>query len=425
MVMRALTRELANALQQGFFEFTRVQTSARPPHYQMMGRRRMVRAVGEADHALAEIEASFDFLLDVTPVNTEEAWEEFCRSGRKQTPALRYRMLAVDPELGKRRLYDLPLERLEDPVLALLLRDKRRDLDRQLGLLEDRDGPRFLPGSVQLYGGVEDSLLGEAETILRAVPASSELEANPRCDADGFAARARAELAAYRAPLEAKVHIRDDIPSLMVSHGDLLVPRRLMLGARRIEAVLQHEIGTHIVTYQNGRSQALRVFAGGLAGYEALQEGLAMFAEYMAGGLSRSRLRLIAARVLAVRRLIEGATLPDVVVELTDGRRMPARAAFGVAIRVFRGGGLTKDAIYLRGLLQVLDYLAKDGAVEPLLIGKIAIDQVPLVEELMRRQVLTAPRLRPRWLDAPEGPDRLARARAGLRPIDLIARGHA
>lgn len=423
MVLRALARDLAGALQKGFFEFTRVQTPARPDHYQMMGRRRMVRSVREADRALAEIEASFDFLLDVTPVNTDEAWDEFCRSGRARAPALRYRMLAVDPELGKRRLYDLPLERLEDPVLALLLRDKRRELDRQLGLLEERDGPRFLPGSIQLYGGVDDALLREALAILAEVPAASSPAGGPTCDAAVLAARARGELDHYRRlhpALAATVHLRDDIPSLIVSHGDLLVPRRIAVAARRVDALIQHEVGTHVLTYENGRAQPLVVLASGLAGYEALQEGLALFAEHLAGGLDEKRLRLVAARAIAVRRLVEGATLPDLVAELTERHGIPARGAFGVALRVFRGGGLTKDAIYLRGLLQLLDYLAGGGALEPLLVGKIALDQVPLVEELLARGVLRAPPLRPRWLDAAGAPARLARARAGMRPVDLV-----
>ena len=59
-------------------------------------------------------------------------------------------------------------------------------------------------------------------------------------------------------------------------------------------------------------------------------------------------------------------------------------------MRVFRGGGLTKDAIYLRGLLQLLAHLARGGALEPLLVGKIALDHVPLVEELVLREVLRA-----------------------------------
>ena len=424
-VLRVLTGELARALQRGFFEFTRVQTPARPEHYQMMGRRRLVRAVREADQALTETGRSFDFLLDVSPVNFHEAWQEFHRSGHRRAPALRYRPLAVDPELVKRRLYDLPLERLEDPVLALLLREKRRELDRQLGLLEDRDCPAFLPGSIQLYGGVDDTLLAEAIAILDALPAAPPaLVSSDSCGADQFAARAGAEIEHYRAILPAlasAVKLRDDVPTVMVSHGDLLVPRALSVAAGRVAPLLQHEVGTHVVTHANGHSQPLAVLGTGLAGYEALQEGIALFAEHLAGGLDERRLRIIAARVVAVRRMIEGADLPAVVAELCERHGITRRSAFGVAMRVFRGGGLTKDAIYLRGLLQLLSHLAAGGSIEPLLAGKIAIDHVPLVEELIRREVLRPPPLRPRWLDGEAAEARLARARKGLRPLDLVA----
>jgi hypothetical protein len=110
---------------------------------------------------------------------------------------------------------------------------------------------------------------------------------------------------------------------------------------------------------------------------------------------------------VAVHRLCEGASFPAVVAELTDRHGLSVRAGFGIAIRVFRSGGLTKDAIYLRGLLQLLDHFAAGGAVEPLLVGKVALDQVPLVGELLRRQVLRPPPLRPRWLDAPRAEARL------------------
>ena len=423
-VLRALTAELARALHRGFFEFTRVQTPARPEHYQMMGRRRLVRAVREADSALTEIGRSFDFLLDVSPVNVREAWQEFRRSGGVKAPAFRYRTLVVDPEMVKRRLYDLPLERLEDPVLALLLREKRRELDRQLGLLEERDRPGFLPGSLQLYGGVDDALLAEALAILDALPASQAPEPRESCGSDEFAARARAEIDHYRSQhptLASKVTLRDDVPAVMVSHGDVLVPRGMTIAAGRVTPLLQHEVGTHVVTHANGQSQPLCVLEAGLAGYEALQEGIALFAEHLAGGLDARRLRVIAARVVAVRRMIEGADLPAVVTELCERHGIGRRSAFGLAMRVFRGGGLTKDAIYLRGLLQLLAYLAAGGSFEPLLVGKIAIDHVPLVEELVRRDVLEPAPLRPRWLEGEGAAGRLSRAGEGLRPLDLVA----
>jgi uncharacterized protein (TIGR02421 family) len=430
-VLQALSRELTHALQLGFFEFTRVQTPARPEHFHMMGRRRVVRAVRESDAALAAIGRSFDFLLAVTPLNTDAAWEQFRASGYAVTPTFHYRMLTVDPERGKRELYALPLDRLEDPVLALLLRDKRRELDRQLGLLEDRDTPRFLHGSLQLYEPVDDALLAEALAILEAIPGgvaspgSRAVRDASRCDAVMLAARAQQELAHYRGmypALSATIEIRDDVTSLIVSNGNLLIPRKIDVPARRVDALLQHEVGTHVVTYANGSAQPLRILAAGLAGYEALQEGLAMFAEHLAGGLDGDRLRLVAARMIAVRRIVEGASFSSVFGELVDEHRMTPRAAFGIAVRVFRGGGLTKDAIYLRGLVQLLDRLRTGQDLTPLLVGKLGFEQIPLVEELLQREIVRAPLLRPRWLDAPATASRLSRAHAGIRPIDLVDR---
>jgi uncharacterized protein (TIGR02421 family) len=203
-----------------------------------------------------------------------------------------------------------------------------------------------------------------------------------------------------------------------------LIPRRIVVSGHRVEALLQHEVGTHVVTYANGAAQPLRILAAGLAGYEALQEGLAMFAEHLAGGLDGDRLRLVAARVIAVRRLVEGASFAAVFGELVDEHRMSPRTAFGVAVRVFRGGGLTKDAIYLRGLVQLLDRLRAGQDLTPLLVGKLGFEQIPLVEELLQREIVRAPSLRPRWLDAPATAARLARAHAGIRPIDLVDRPH-
>lgn len=423
-VARALARELTVALQRAFFEFARVQTKMSPAHFHMLGRRRFVRAVRAADVALAEIDASFDFLLAVTPVNTDAAWQEFCASHRTITPTLHYRMLELDPALGKRQLYAVPLDHLEDPVLAQLLHDKRRELDHQLGLLEDRDTPRFLYGSLQLYGEVEDELLGEALAILRDTPAATSPDGSDgaRCDAAGFAARARAELDHYRRELPTlatTISIRDDIGSLVVSHGNMLIPSTLDVPGRRVEALLQHELGTHVVTYLNGCAQPLRVLASGLAGYEALQEGLAMFVEFLVGGLDVDRLRLIAARVVAVRRFVERVAFPRIVAELVDEHRLAPRTAFTVALRVARGGGLTKDAIYLRGLRQLLAYLRAGNPLAPLLVGKLALDQIPLIEELLRREVLRPAVVEPRWLAAPGAAARLSRAAAGMRTIDL------
>ena len=111
---------------------------------------------------------------------------------------------------------------------------------------------------------------------------------------------------------EATVELRDDLPAgLLVSGGRLLISRSTSMTRRRLNALLSHEIGVHLLTYFNGSAQGLRLFRTGLAGYEGVQEGLAVLAEYLVGGMTTERLRLIAARVVACAAMLEGASFQD------------------------------------------------------------------------------------------------------------------
>ena len=424
LVFRALRRQLSRALQRAFYQYARSNTTADPAHRHALGRRALVKAVWTADRGLAEVSDAFDFLLQVTPVNTERAWTAFKRTRFERMPQFLYRPRTVAPSLLKRSLYAVPLERVDDPVIAQLFREKQAELDRQLTMLLDRETPRFIHGSLQLFGGVDDATLQLATDLLSRLPTRSRDDASPTfADAMLLAGRAEAELAYLRhayPTLSARVEVRDDIHGLMVSEGNLLIGRRTKIPSSRVDALLQHEVGTHVLTYHNGRAQPLRQLYAGLAGYEELQEGLAVLAEYLVGGLSRPRLRLLAARVVAVRRMIDGASFVDVFRELDRDLDFAQYTAFMTTMRVFRGGGLTKDAVYLRGLRALLRYLAKGGSLEMLLIGKIGAAHAPIIKELVLRKVLQPAPLRPRYLESPAALARLERVRTKSSIFDLI-----
>jgi uncharacterized protein (TIGR02421 family) len=179
-------------------------------------------------------------------------------------------------------------------------------------------------------------------------------------------------------------------------------------------------VGTHVLTYHNGKAQKLRLLATGFAGYDSLQEGLAVLSEYLVGGLSRPRLRLLAGRVVAARCLVDGASFVDTFRVLRKEHGFANRIAFTITVRVYRGGGLTKDAVYLRGLQQILDYLAGGGELEPLFVGKIAAQHVPIVRELTWRGVLIKAPLTPRFMRQSESLQRLQRLRRGVNVVDLV-----
>src|SRR5690606_40055517 len=108
--------------------------------------------VWDIDEKLAEYSNLFDFLLLVTPINTQDAWRSFAKSKYHSNPVFHYRPMPIDPELIKRKLYNLPIEDIADPTIAYLFRDKRKEVDRMLNMLSERDKPDFLYTSQQLYG---------------------------------------------------------------------------------------------------------------------------------------------------------------------------------------------------------------------------------------------------------------------------------
>ncbi len=374
----------------------------------------------EIDARLAEIERAVDLLLGTTPVNAADAWADFERSDFATAPTLRLRPLDFEPDLVRRDLYGLEIENVADPALHTLFRAKRDEIARQITALEDRDTSRFVYGSLQLYGGVSRSLRSAAEELLEIIPAQAA--STESVTAGAFAEAAAAEFGRYRAvypDFPVRIEVRADISELMVSFGRLLIPEAAAVRADRVAPLLHHEVGTHVVTYQNGARQPLTLLTIGLPGYDETQEGLAVLAEYLTGGLDPRRLRVLAARVVAADRMLEGAGFLEIFESLRADYRIPTRTAWSIAIRVVVGGGSVKDAIYLRGITRLLEFLAEGSSLDVLFVGKFALDHVPLIQDLLERELLQPPWVRPRWLDVPGAEERLDRLRAGASVTDL------
>jgi len=424
LVLQSLRRGLSRVYKKSFYEFTHDYTAHRPPHYHSLGPRALVKAVWTADQELADISNKFDLILGVTPTNTNKAWIAFKRSKFQKSPVLHYRPLPIDPFLLKRHLFDVRIEHIEDPALMHLFYDKQTELERMINLLAERETKKFVYTSLQLYGVVDNKLISSAKEVLEHISPKKDDDGNRRfLDATAFAIQAEEEISYLRMTrpeIKSSVEIRDDIVGLMVSRGNLLIGNEVKIPAYRATAALSHEVSTHILTYLNGRAQKFKHLYVGLPGYEELQEGLAVLSEYLVGGLSGSRLRLLAARVMAVNLFLEGASFIEAfrVLEGTYGFR--SRTAFNITVRVFRGGGFTKDMVYLRGLINLLAYLKKGGDLDILFVGKFALSHVRLIQELQLRHVLGPPPLRPSYLNNPKSRECLEKVRGGITLMEII-----
>ena len=426
-VFDRLQDDLTLALRQSAYEFATVQTTLEAEHVGELGRRRLIEPIPEVDRRLADLAVLADPLLAVTPVDVDVAWEQFHADRFERAPHFHYRPLTVDPDLVKRSLYELPIEAVEDPTLAGLFRDKRHELDAQLDLLLRRDTPAFLPSSLTLYGRPDGSLVDLARRVVSAVAelAPDGATRSPRrvVEAPAFATEARTELRRLqeRAPeVVLDVDIRDDVTGLMVDNGRLLVGAGLRVDSARVDALVQHEVGTHVLTWVNGGRQPLEILRVGLPHYDETQEALAVVAEFAVGGLTPGRLATLAGRVLAAGCLVDGASFVETFRFLRTESGFGPERAFEVTARTHRAGGLTKDLVYLRGLQRLLDHLGRSGSMDLLLVGKVSLDYLPVVEELRTRRVLVPPALQPRWLAWPGSEARLQALQTGLDVEDLI-----
>lgn len=402
LLLRELRSQFSKAIRKGFFEFIRRHTSFSVSNSQMLGTTTLEKNVFNIDERLAHYSNMFDFLLLVTPINTDEAWNDFKKQRYTKQPAFHYRPMPIDPEIIKRALFNLPIEEISDPTIAFLFRDKRKEIDRMLNMMTEREKPDFIHSSLQIFGPVEDRLLDIAKAILIAIEPPVNVKNKQFIYAEEFAAMAEAELQWLKqqdASVSTAVRIRDDIEGILVSRGTLNINHNFRVSRDRASALIQHEIGTHVVTYYNGKAQPLKLFYIGVPGYEELQEGLAVFAEYLMGGLTLNRIRTLAARVITVDLRISGKSFIYAFQHLTEKYKFTPRMAFSIVTRVYRGGGLTKDAVYLKGLLNILDYIKKGKNLSALLLGKIRQDYLPIVQELIHRKILTDTNIKPRFLE--------------------------
>lgn len=174
--------------------------------------------------------------------------------------------------------------------------------------------------------------------------------------------------------------------------------------------LLQHEAFVHSLTALNGREQTvLPSLAMASPRTTCTQEGLAVFAEQITGSIDIARMKRVSLRIEAIARALDGADFLQVFDYFHDAGQDPGES-FASAQRVFRGvpltGGhaFTKDAVYLRGLIDVHTFFRRALAQQQLprcrhlFAGKMTLDDVHRFAPLFEAGALAAPRWLPPWL---------------------------
>ena len=229
-----------------------------------------------------------------------------------------YRELIVDPGIIDARLKAIDVSSVEDATLGDLLRAKKKRLKTKLDMLRARNTPGFLPLSIEQYGAAGRVLpSGPGDPRSRPVPVGG---GGDRVDAvqSAGAGQDRARHSQLIQP-DIDVHVAGQT---RCHRGHCVRTRtrglRHPVPASRVRRAPPARGRTDLVTYVNGSHQPNTVDGHGLAGYEENRGGLAVFGEFLVGGLLPHRLRQLAVRVVAVDRMVAGDSFARV--HRTPGR---------------------------------------------------------------------------------------------------------
>lgn len=398
-VVRGLRRALARSMARVAVTFTRGHTRWRPAHSAALRPGEIPDVARQIDRALTDVGRRLRLLRYVNPVNADQERQRFLAAKGDYVPKFRYRPLEFDAGNLKRKLYQEKVDEIEDPELERLYAAKRRELDLKIDLLAERGTPDFLLTSLKLYGRPDPVELRDARGILE-LPSEPE----PRdATVEDVRHRLEAEVARYteRDPsFRCRIRVRKGQASRAVTLEHSVVLRAESWYSRRLaEGLAHHEVGVHALTTHNGDAQPLKILRFGLPGSRRTQEGLAAFAEYRAGVLTPGRLKTFALRSLIVQSAVQGATFVESVRLVQEQLGHDLDEAWELVFRIHRGGGLTKDGVYLSGFLDVVRYWLSGRDLAVLCAGKVSVDSAPTVRDLIARGVLRGPKLRPVFLD--------------------------
>lgn len=350
------------------------------------------KALLSVDKKLYKIAKGFELLEFVNPTNMEQERRKFFKSGADKIPEFRYRPIEIDALGLKRQLLGIPVEDIKDVDIQRMYRDTIQAYIDKIDMLSTLGTEKFLYNSLRYFGEPSDNEVDNARFLLYCPPFEDTVEEknmgikeatdffNELGDSYGF---------------QFKIKVSDNVVSpatVLNSRKTVLLKRGAKFSERSLKSLGHHEIGVHMVTTMNSNIQSLKLFNLGLPRNTLTQEGLAVFSELMSGSFRFVRMRELGYRVFAVRSVVKGESFPETYELLTRELGMDENLSFNLSTRVHRGGGFTKEHLYLEGFKQIINLHKSGKSLDNLLIGKTSLAYKDTIDEMVERGLVSKPK---------------------------------
>lgn len=395
VVIEALKEGLKEAILSNATRFVRNRTRFRPGSKAVLLNNHLEKSIIEVDRMLYKMVRNFEILNYVNPVNIEKEKKKFFNSGFNYHPQFRYKQLEIDPYTFRRTLYTIPIETIEDVGIRSLYRDVIDSYADKVDIIASIGKEKFLYNSLRYYGKPDESDLDNAHYLLY-LPGSDMKEEDEGYTSSEALPFFRKAVEEYGFKCRIDLSNRIVAKAIVINHKrQLLIKKSATFTSQGINALINHEVGVHMLTTMNSLEQKLRLFNIGLPLNDLTQEGLAVLSEYLSGNMNLTRLKELALRVISVDHMLKGNDFVSTFHYLTDHHRLNPKRAFNLSARIFRGGGFTKDHLYLRGFKLLLKQFSEKNHISNLFIGKTSIAYLDIINELVDRKLVHAPKYLP------------------------------
>lgn len=391
-VIRALQEEFKEAIINNAHFFARRNTNWEHKKKNKLLSSELDKDLLKIDRELFRLVKDFELLKFVNPINVEEEKKKFFESKCTVNPDFRYKPININAFEMKRKLLKLEVERVSDVNIQHLYESVINSYVDKIDLLAHLGTDRFLYNSLRYFGEPAPNDVHNANYLLHLPPIEEEELREPQLDAQDAVKLFRKAFDEYG--FKGKIEVRKDIvASAMVLNQQkkVLIKKSARFRPKELRFLVHHEIGVHMVTTMNAVKQPLKIFSAGLPINTLTQEGLAVLAEYLSGNITLKRLKELGLRVIALEMMVNGADFKKTYRHLVNERGMDVEEAFYLVTRAFRGGGFTKDYLYLRGFKDVYEFYRKGNDLRPLLIGKTSLEFYHIIEEMIERGLLHHP----------------------------------
>lgn len=341
------------------------------------------RKLKSLDEKLAEIDEQVKMLALLNPQNLLEQKELFF-AHYDYTPRFSYRPIELDIERIRRELKRTP--EINHPLVPLF-HGKIKEIGKRLDLLEARGTDDFSRCSEELFGKATQGLYRSAVNFLKK---NSPIQPDASEVVDAKTAAAVVEDFCKNNKLGHWVIsiIEDSVADMQVTkRGKVLIRKQATFSKARLEALLVHEIGTHVFRFENGKRQEFRLFARGTSGYLETEEGLAIYNQNQLGINLGEKYLTPALLVVAVYMAMKMG-FRELFEFLQQTYDLSDDLAWKICVKAKRGtgdqakpGAFTKDIAYFKGEREVTKFIKDGGSISELYMGKITIADLDIVRE--------------------------------------------